>query len=180
MPVTVEQLSIINETYKRRGFPGTCDNMDGVQMLWDACPYQLRVTFTGKEKRPTVGFNCTVDHDCKFLYMGELFTGRFNDKTKVRYDKYVQKLRTDEFKDVTFNYVDENGVVRQEMGPYVICDNDYHRWTQTLAPCTTTAIPHLTMWSKKMESTLKDGVPIIRGKNMSGYVVKSRVLCIQK
>ena len=156
MPATVEELGIINEAYKRRGFPGACGSMDGVQMFWDACPYRLRVTFTGKEKRPTVGFNCTVDHDCKFLYVGELFAGRFNDKTKVQYDKYVQKLRTGEFKDVNFNYVDQNGEVQQETGLYVICDNDYHKWSQTLAPCTTTAIPHLALWSKKMESTRKD------------------------
>ena len=156
MPATVEEIGIINEAYKRRGFPGACGSMDGVQIFWDNCPYRLRVTFTGKEKRPTVGFNCTVDHDCKFIYVGELFAGRFNDKTKVRYDKYVEKLRTGEFKDVTFNYLDETGVVRQETGPYVICDNGYHRWSQTLAPCTTTAVPHLAMWSKKMESTRKD------------------------
>lgn len=156
MPATVEELGIINEAYKRRGFPGACGSMDGVQMFWDACPYRLRVTFTGKEKRPTVGFNVTVDHNCKFLYVGELFAGRFNDKTKVRYDKYVRKLRTGEFKDVTFNYVDQTGAVQQETGPYVICDNGYHSWTQTLAPCKTTAVPHLAMWSKKIESTRKD------------------------
>ena len=124
-------------------------------MFWDVCPYRLRVIFIGKEKRPTVGFNCTVDHDCKFLY-GEWFVGRINDKTKVWYDKCVEKFRTGEFKDVTFNYVDQNGVVQQETGSYVICDNDYHRWTQTLVPCSTTVIPHLTMSSKKEESTSKD------------------------
>ena len=77
----------------------------------------MRTTFIGKEKRPTVGFNITVDHDCKFVYVGELFAGRFNDKTKVRYDKYVEKLRTGEFKDVTFKYLDQNGVEQRETGP---------------------------------------------------------------
>lgn len=156
MPSTPEELGVVNEAYKRRGFPGACGSMDGVQFYWDACPYRLRTTFTGKEKKPTVGFNCTVDHDCKFLHVGELFAGRINDKTKVRYDKYVAKLRTGEFKDVTFNYVDAQGAVQRETGPYVICDNGYHAWTQTLAPCKTTAVPHLALWSKKAESTRKD------------------------
>ena len=91
--------------------------MDGVQLYWDACPYRLRTTFTGKEKRPTVGFNVTVDHDCKFLYVGDLFAGRFNDKTKVRYDRYVAKLRKGEFKDVKFKYIDEHGDWQEETGP---------------------------------------------------------------
>ena len=117
MPESVEELMIINEAYKRRGFPGACGSMDGVQLYWDACPYRLRSTFIGKEKKPTVGFNITVDHDCKFVYVGELFAGRFNDKTKVRYDKYVHKLRFGEFKDVKFNYVDESGEVQTETGP---------------------------------------------------------------
>ena len=156
MPATVEELGIINRAYRRRGFPGCCGSMDGVQLFWDACPYRLRTTFTGKEKRPTVGFNVTVDHDCKFLYVGDLFAGRFNDKTKVRYDRYVAKLRTGEFKDVKFQYIDETGVLQEETGPWLICDNGYHRWSQTLAPCTTTAVPHLAMWSKKMEATRKD------------------------
>ena len=156
MPESVEELEIINEAYKRRGFPGACGSMDGVQLFWDACPYRLKTTFTGKEKKPTVGFNITVDHDCKFLYVGELFAGRFNDKTKVRYDKYVHKLRVGKFKDVKFNYLDRNGAVQRETGPWLICDNGYHRWEQTLAPCKTTAVPHLAMWSKKLESTRKD------------------------
>ena len=84
------------------------------------------------EKKPTVGFNCTVDHDCKFImYVGELFAGRCNDKTKVCFDKYEEKLRTGEFKDVTFNYADANGTtVQRETGSYIICDNGYHNWIQ--------------------------------------------------
>ena len=61
MPANVEELGIINEAYKRRGFPGACGSMDGVQLFWDACPYRLRHTFIGKEKRPTVDFNCMVE-----------------------------------------------------------------------------------------------------------------------
>ena len=156
MPETLEELGKINEPYKRRGFPGAVGSMDGVQLFWDACPFRLRLSFTGKEKKPTVGFNCTVDHNCKFLYVSDLFAGRYNDKTKVRYDKYVQQLRVGKFKDVTFNYVDENGITQCAVGPYVICDNGYHRWKQTLCPCKTTAVPHLAMWSKKLESTRKD------------------------
>lgn len=109
-----------------------------------------------QREKPTVDFNCTVDHNCKFIHVGELFAGRFNDKTKVRFDKYVEKLRSGEFKDITFNYVDHTGAVHRETGPYVLCDNGYHKWKQTLAPCKTTAVPELTLWSKKVESTRKD------------------------
>ena len=33
MPASVEELEIINEAYKRRGFPGACGSMDGVQFF---------------------------------------------------------------------------------------------------------------------------------------------------
>ena len=155
-PRTVEELEQINAQYSERGFPGACGSMDGVQIYWEACPYRLKYSFTGKETKPTVGFNCTVDHNLRFLYVGDLFAGRFNDKTKLLYDEYIQELRTGKFKDFAYTMKDKNGNQFTETGPYVINDNGYHYWSQCMCPSKHTAVPHLALLSKHLESTRKD------------------------
>lgn len=50
MPQSVEELEIINEAYKRRGFPGACGSMDGVQLFWDACPSGARLSAKRKTR----------------------------------------------------------------------------------------------------------------------------------
>ena len=118
-PKTEAELKTLNEQYAKRGFPGACGSMDGVQVLWDACPYRLKSSFTGKEKQPSVGFNCTVDHELRFLYLTEAFAGRYNDKTKVHYDEYVWELRTGTLKDFTYNIKTCTGDDVLETGPYM-------------------------------------------------------------
>ena len=116
----------------------------------------MKATFTGKEGKSTIDFNCCVDHNCRFLYVGDLFAGRFNDKTKVLYDSYVRQLREGRFKDVSYMIKDSNDNEYQESGPYVLNDNGYQYWCQTMCPAKITALPKLAMYSKHLESTHKD------------------------
>ena len=50
----------------------------------------------GKEKKPTRTYNATVDHHRKFLNVTPGHPGRWNDKTLVLFDEYVQKIRNGE------------------------------------------------------------------------------------
>jgi hypothetical protein len=155
-PSTPDELRSVSAAYEERGFPGAIGSMDGVQLAWEACPYALRQTFTGKEKYPTVGYNCTVDRDMRFMHVTPMFAGRFNDKTKIRYDSFVIALRNGSYDHYKYTLLDLGGGEHVEVGPYLLCDNGYHKWLQLICPSKSTSIPHLAFFSKNLESTRKD------------------------
>ena len=155
-PSNVRELQRVEATYATLGFPGACGSTDGVQIAWEGCPFALRRSAIGKEKYPTLGFNVTVDHECRILYICSVFMGRFNDKTKIQYDEYCQKLRSGTFAGFEYSVLDEDGQPTRCTTPYLICDNGYHRWTQLMCPYKTTSNEALALWSKHLESTRKD------------------------
>ena len=156
IPKNVAELNELSVQYESLGFPGCVGSTDGVQIAWEGCPNAYRVSFTGKEKYPTLGFNVTVDHELRVLHVCSMFAGRFNDKTKILYDDYVKKLRTDYYAGFDYNLTDERGVVTTHDVPYLLCDGGYHRWVQTMCAFKTTNVEALALWSKKLESTRKD------------------------
>ena len=48
-------------------------------------------------------------HELCVLHVCSMFAGRFNDKTKILYDDYVKKLRTDYYAGFDYNLTDERG-----------------------------------------------------------------------
>ena len=156
MPKNVRELQEISKSYSELGFPGAVGSTDGVQIAWEGCPYAHRTSFTGKEGYPTLGFNVTVDHNSRIINICSVFAGRFNDKTKIRYDSYVQRLRSGFYAGFSYDVLDEHGVRTSCDTPYVICDNGYHRWKQMMAPYKVTSKPFLALWSKHLESVRKD------------------------
>ena len=156
VPDTVKELRQISKSYEERGFPGACGSVDGVQIAWEGCPHAYRVSFTGKEKYPTLGFNVTVGHDYRILHVCSMFAGRFNDKTKVLYDEYVNRLRTDFYDGFTYTVYDSDGVPSTMKIPYLICDGGYHKWLQLMCGFKTTSKEYLSLFSKLLESLRKD------------------------
>jgi hypothetical protein len=155
-PRNVRELRRLSKQYQELGFPGACGSTDGVQIPWEACPFSLRVSATGKEKFPTLGFNVTVDHHCRVIHVCSAFLGRYNDKTKIRYDDYVARLRSGHYSGFSYNVLNQRGEPTACVTPYLICDNGYHRWKQLMAPYKATSNVALAVWSKHLESTRKD------------------------
>ena len=60
--------------------------------------------------------------------------GTFNDKHIVKIDQNVQEIRKGWMKDVVWRYFTAEGEVRTERGMYLICDNGYLRWPQSICP----------------------------------------------
>ena len=156
IPATVQELQRISAVYHRMGFPGACGSTDGVQIPWEGCPFAYRISFTGKEGYPTLGFNVTVAHDMQILHVVATFAGRFNDKTKILHDEYVDRLRSGFYDGFKYHMFDAHGERVECDVPYVICDNGYHRWLQLICPFKTTSKAHLALWSKLLESVRKD------------------------
>lgn len=155
-PKDVHGLKQVSRQYTPLGFPGACGSVDGVQIAWEGCPFGLRNSCIGKEGFPTLGFNVTVDHECRVIHCGEAFMGRFNDKTKVRYDEYVRRLREGRYEGFTYKVYAADGSQVRCVTPYLICDNGYHRWKNLMPPYKTTSNVSLAVWSKHLESTRKD------------------------
>lgn len=156
VPADVRELYEVSKPYENKGFPGACGSTDGVQIAWEGCPFCYRHSFTGKEKIPTIGFNVTVAHDMRIMNVCSMFAGRFNDKTKILYDSYVQKLRGDFYDGFHYQTKNSRGEETTWSKPYLICDNGYHRWVQLMCPYKTTSQAHLAVWSKRLESVRKD------------------------
>ena len=70
--------------------------MDGVHVKFPACPAEMSASCTGKEKVPTVGWNVTVSHTMRILYVGDAQLGAANDKTHARRDELLNKLKKDD------------------------------------------------------------------------------------
>ncbi|CAN0169021.1 unnamed protein product, partial [Pylaiella littoralis] len=58
-------------------------------------PYNQGRSYTGKEGKPTVGYQVTVNHAGRVLAVTEGFTGSTNDKTIICCDEAVDRIRTD-------------------------------------------------------------------------------------
>ena len=53
-----EELQEVQEVYGQFGFPGACGSMDVTHVPLGKCPEGLKVLATGKEKFPTLAFQC--------------------------------------------------------------------------------------------------------------------------
>jgi hypothetical protein len=59
---TGERMTKVKRMYEQLGLPGCRGSMDCTHLPWDKCCASLKVQCTGKEKEPTLSFNCIVDH----------------------------------------------------------------------------------------------------------------------
>ena len=66
-------------------------------------------------------------------YLG--FPGAVNDKMGVRYDAYIERLRTDPlFTNYEYPLYDSQGNVTMNRGAWAIVDSGYHQWKVSQAP----------------------------------------------
>ena len=95
MPETVEELAEIEAAYALIGIPGACGSMDVVHIALGSCPHGLINVCTGKEGYPTLAYNVICDHRGRAIAIMPSAYGTMNDKTIVKSDEAVEKIRTD-------------------------------------------------------------------------------------
>jgi hypothetical protein len=103
--------------------------MDGVHFAWERAPYQLRWQYIGKEGYPTIVVNlhCTATGWIK--YATTIFAGATNDKTIVRSDDLVSKMKTDPLfleRRWPTSAKDPSGSMHELEGCMTLCDSGYH------------------------------------------------------
>ena len=77
---TGERLNKVKRMYEQLGLPGCKGSMDCNHISWDKCSYTLKNMCTGKEKEPTLSFNCIVDHSRLIYHCSLAFSGASNDR----------------------------------------------------------------------------------------------------
>lgn len=156
-PNVPEEIQKAMNMYERLGFPGCIGSTDCVNIALERCPHTLKNTHTGKDGYPTLGFNCTVNHHRRFLNVARRCPGAWNDKSKVWFDEFVNKVRDDEdYKSVEFKIQGADGCWEIAKGVYLIVDGGYHRWRILQCPLKHSANMKECLHSKWLESVRKD------------------------
>ena len=158
MPDTVHDLQECEAAYKMAGFPGCIGSTDATHIVLEKVSYSHRQEHLGfKSSCTTRTYNLTVNHKRRILHSTRGHPGRWNDKTLVRFDHFMEQLRNGSFNDTMsfdlFKATDEK--VRMN-GAYVIVDNGYLDWSVTVPPTKNSSFRAEIRFSQWLESLRKD------------------------
>lgn len=156
-PDNKAEIEALMEMYSKLGFPGCVGSTDCVNIALERCPYTEKQRHTGKDGYPTLGFNCTVNHHRRFLHIAPSCPGAMNDKAKVWFDLFVDRVRNNQkFKDLEFTVRTAAGDKEVVKGAYLIVDGGYHRWRVLQCPLKHSSDKKECLQSKWLESVRKD------------------------
>ena len=158
-PKTEEEIRHVVGLFERVGHPGCVGSVDCVHIVWDKCPAGFLLACKGKEKLPTLAFQCVVSHTKKILSVSQFFAGATNDKTIARFDEAIKMVRGKDktMREMKWSAVDGNGNRTEQTGAYFVCDGGYHKWQELIAPFKNQIDGSVeSKWSKKLESVRKD------------------------
>jgi len=157
MPTTLEKLVEIEAAYAAIGVPGACGSMDVVHIPLGACPHGLINVCTGKEGYPTLAYNVICDHSGRALSIMPSSYGTVNDKTIVKSDYAVEKVRTETlFTEYQYEVRNSSGEQTMMTGAYLIVDGGYLRWKCLQCGLRTSSDDDYVEWRMKLESIRKD------------------------
>ena len=86
------KLEKVMATYAKMGLMGAMGSMDVTHVMWGKCPSDLHSSCTGKEKKPSVAFQCVVDPSNLIHSVSNLIHGAECDQQICRNDPYTKKL----------------------------------------------------------------------------------------
>jgi hypothetical protein len=110
----------------------------------------------GKEQYPTISYEVSVSHDGHIMSVTPGHPGTRNDKTAVKFDKFVMDVRNGMYKHVTFQLYDTDGSCKMESNCWLMVDGGYHKWRVLMCPVEDTSVGEELEWSEALESTCKD------------------------
>ncbi|CAM9826734.1 unnamed protein product [Sphacelaria rigidula] len=147
----------VMEDFHKLGFTGAVGSADVTHVKWDACPYSEQRTHTGKEGYPTLAYQATVDHSGRVLAVMPGCPGSFNDKTIIRFDAAVTKIRNDGvYKNRVFYLRAGDGNMVRCTGNYLLVDNGYHKWRVLMPPTKCPSSEADVLLSRWLEKVRKD------------------------
>ena len=204
MPTTTDEIFELESQYRKVGFPGCIGSTDCVHIAWDQVSTQLKVECTGKEGFATLTYSVTCNRignlSLKFTFISSInlllhfniyfmlgfimgvsgsFFGSVNDKTIVKFEKEIDKVRSSElYTNYEYDIYTSNSGNIQNLsiqGCYLLCDNGYLNWVILQCPSTSIADGPLYHWSKRLESVRKD-IECVFGRLKIRYsILKNRL-----
>ena len=156
LPEEAGDLAIVESRYAAQGVPGCVGSIDCVHVRWDRCPFALRWYHVGKEGFPTRVYEVVVDNTRRIRAVTPGFPGARNDKTIVRNDRAVYRIRTETKYTQGGAGLHPNCAASVLTGLYFICDGGYHMWSQLMCPFKYATEPSEKKWSKRIEALRKD------------------------
>jgi hypothetical protein len=121
-----EEMDRVEEVYRHMGFPGCIGSMDCTHIFWDKCPEKLRFLCKGKEGKPSVAFQCIVEHTRRIQHISKPFYGATNDITITYQDTYPMKLLSKRVHaERVFQTHNRDDDVTYWQGAYLLTDGGY-------------------------------------------------------
>ena len=161
-PITQDELASCEREFLMAGFPGCVGSSDATHVIMERCPFRLRQLHLGYKLAHTARtYNMTVNHRRRILSTTTGHPSRFNDKTLVLFDDFVQSIHNNQYGD-RFQFVLRDFNADGEIvdvgyrGCYLIVDNGYLKWSVTVPPikdCNTRREARFSEW---LESLRKD------------------------
>ena len=155
-PETEAEVESALGMYRAAGADGCMLSIDVVHIPWGMCPAGLFNLCSGRYGHPTLGFECTVTHDLRFVACSAASAGTISDKTIVKVDPFVLAVRNGLYGHVPFNLRDLNGGVSRFLGPVFLCDGGYHLWRELQTGYGPSTDEVKKAWTNKVASLRKD------------------------
>ena len=111
----------------------------------------------GKHNYASIAYGMTVDHSKRFPATTIGHYGTTSDKTIVKFDGYISKVRFDKaFTEAKFKIQISEKKWIVEQGVYLLVDGGYHKWRIMICPLKHTVDTDKARWSEFAESLRKD------------------------
>lgn len=117
--------------YNMLGLPGCLGSIDCTFIGWDRVSANLKNIYTG-DKGQGLLFEVIVTHFKRIIHVGDSIPATINDKTSVKYSKYVTLLKENKiYNNISYRIfvsMDETECIELS-NCYLICDGGYLEWT---------------------------------------------------
>lgn len=153
---TPEEVASNGQEYAYAGMPGVLGSIDVVHVRQWAVTANLKQFATGKEKYPSRAFEVMVNHRKLIISVSIGFYGSVVDKTIVKFDETMRKIRDGYYASYTFEYYDSDGSVKVMNDVHSINDNGYLKWACMMEPSKHPESAEDFFWSEMLESLRKD------------------------
>jgi len=161
-PQTPEEAQRHMFEMKLAGYNGALGSMDATHVVVENCHFGLRQIHLGhKLKQTAQTFNIIVNHRRRILSSTGGHPSRWNDKTLVLFDTFLDDIKSgkilsdNEF--TLYEYTDNGEVVAVTYkGVWILVDNGYLNWSLTVPPFKYCNERKELCWSQWMESMRKD------------------------
>ena len=158
-PTTAAEFNDIMSEFQEAGMPGCMGSCDATHIVLEKCSARLKNQHSGGKLAHTArAYQITVSHRRQILATTQGFPGRWNDKTIVRFDTYVNavKNQTPPYNNITYMLKDLDGAEKKFIGAWILVDGGYLNWSATVPPVKVPSSYAQARWSKWAESMRKD------------------------